>query len=369
MKRQLNVPPAGSSDMVLSGLPSDAAVYQARLTLPASAANGNSDRVDALPLDDQAWAVYQPPSAGRVLVVSQGNVFLEQVFAALSAQMGFQPFRLKAGQPLPPDPFNLYVFDGPITGTLPAGDLLLINPSTNGLFTVGAAFTNTALTKVAQNDPLTQFVDWRGVHLLQARQAQLPAWAHAVVEAQGGPLIFAGETDGRRVAVILFDLHDSDLPLQVSFPILMSNLLNYLAPASSFSAPDGLRPGQTLHIKLSGGETNLSVDDPGGGHRVVPADGSFADTGLLGVYTLRSNQTALGNFAVNLFDPSESAIRPATSIRIGRVDVAASAAQEQGTFEIWPWIAAAAFVLLLVEWWVYHRGMPAPKLRQSTPEV
>ena len=213
--QQLNVPPAGSSDMVLSGLPSDAAVYQARLTLPASAANGNSDRVDALPLDDQAWAVYQPPSAGRVLVVSQGNVFLEQVFAALSAQMGFQPFRLKAGQPLPPDPFNLYVFDGPITGTLPAGDLLLINPSTNGLFTVGAAFTNTALTKVAQNDPLTQFVDWRGVHLLQARQAQLPAWAHAVVEAEGGPLIFAGETDGRRVAVILFDLHDSQAGVDV----------------------------------------------------------------------------------------------------------------------------------------------------------
>ncbi len=367
--QQLDVPPAGSADMVLSSLPSEPAVYQARLTLPASAANASSGRVDALPLDDQAWAVYQPPSAGRVLVVSPGNVFLEQVFAALSAQMGFQPFRLKAGQPLPPDPFNLYVFDGPITGTLPAGDLLLINPTTNSLFTVGATFTNTAVTQVTANDPLSQFVDWHGVHLLQAHTAQMPAWAHVVVAAEGGPLIFAGETDGRRVAVILFDLHDSDLPLQVSFPILMSNLLNYLAPASSFSAPDGLQPDQTLHIKLSGGETNLSVDDPGGGHTAVPADGSFANTGRLGVYSLRSNQTVLGNFAVNLFDPSESAIRPAASIRIGREDVAASSAQEQGTFEIWPWIAAAAFVLLLIEWWVYHRGMPAPRLRKSAVEA
>jgi hypothetical protein len=45
--------------------------------------------------------------------------------------------------------------------------------------------------------------------------------------------------------------------------------------------------------------------------------------------------------------------------------VSASAAQEQGQLEIWPWIAAAAFALLLIEWWVYHRGMTAPKLQRT----
>jgi hypothetical protein len=87
------------------------------------------------------------------------------------------------------------------------------------------------------------------------------------------------------------------------------------------------------------------------------------------VYTIWSNQTVVGYFAVNLFDPFESNIRPQTSIRIGRDDVSASAPQEQGTLEIWPWIAAAAFGLLLVEWWVYHRGMAAPKFRKSTLEA
>ena len=98
----------------------------------------------------------------------------------------------------------------------------------------------------------------------------------------------------------------------------------------------------------------------------MPADGSFGGTGLLGVYTVLSNQTAVGHFAVNLFDPSESNIRPAPSIRIGRAEVAATAPQEQGTLEIWPWIAGAALVLLLVEWWVYHRGLVAPKLGKTT---
>jgi Ca-activated chloride channel family protein len=366
--QQLNVPAGGSSDMVISNLPPDPAIYQARLSLPAGD-TGNNGRVDSLPLDDQAWAVYQPPSAGRVLVISQGNVFLEQVFAALSVQLGFQPFRLKSGQPIPPDPFNLYVFDGPITGTLPSGDLLLINPSSTDLFSVGGVFTNTQVAQVAQNDPLTQYVDWRGVHVLQAHQVSLPAWAHAVVNAAGGPLIFAGQVNGRRVAVITFDLHDSDLPLQVTFPILMSNLLNYLAPANSFTPPDGLQPGQTVPIKLSGGQTNLSVQDPSGARAPLPADGAYAGARLLGVYTIYANQAAVGNFAVNLFDPFESNIRPESSIRIGRDSVSATAPQEQGTLEIWPWIAAAAFALLLIEWWVYHRGMSVPRFRKSSVEA
>jgi hypothetical protein len=40
--------------------------------------------------------------------------------------------------------------------------------------------------------------------------------------------------------------------------------------------------------------------------------------------------------------------------------VAASAREERGQLEIWPWLAAAAFALLLVEWWIYHRGPTLP---------
>ena len=152
--------------------------------------------------------MYQPPSAGRVLLISGGNIFLEQIFTALSPSLGLPAFRLKADQPLPSDPFDLYVLDGPITNTLPAGDLLLVNPPSNALFAVGAAFTNTQVVRVAENDPLTQFLDWSGVHMLQAHQVTPPAWARVLVQAEGGPLVFAGETGGRRVAVLTFDLHD-----------------------------------------------------------------------------------------------------------------------------------------------------------------
>jgi hypothetical protein len=356
--QELDVPAGGSAPLVLTDLPDGLAIYQARLSLPASA--GDAKEVDEFALDDTAWAVYQPASSGRALLISPGNIFLEQMLAALKT---LQPFRLNPGAPIPQDPFDLYVFDSVITDTLPSKDLLLVNPPSNALFHVGDVFTVTGSARVVANDPLTQYVDWSGVHVLKARQVETPSWARVLVEAEGGPLVFAGETGGRRVAVITFDLHDSDLPLQVTYPILMSNLINYLAPAQAFSAPDGLRPGETLVIKPSGGDSVIVVQDPLGrriGTTVTEAGVVFAGADALGVYTVASNQNVLGYFAVNLFNPAESRIRPAEFIRVGRSDVAASARNERGQLEIWPWLAAAAFAALVIEWWVYHRGATLP---------
>jgi hypothetical protein len=360
---QLQVPAGGTADLVLADLPARQAVYQARLSLPAGAQPSAAGTLDPLTLDDTAWAVYQPPRAGRVLVVSPGNVFLEQVLSALAQPLGLQPFRLKQDQPLPPERFDLYVFDGVLTDTLPTGDLLLVNPPPNPLFEVGGVFTNTTPVRVAENDPLARFVDWSQVHLLQARRVTVPEWARVVVEAEGGPLVFAGEVSGRRVAVLTFDLHDSDLPLQVTYPVLMANLIGYLAPAQAFSAPDGLRPGQTLTIRPSGGDAIIAIEVPAGarhGATATEAGVIFADTHTLGVYRVFSNQGFLGAFAVNLFDPGESSIRPAASIRIGRIDVGAAPRAAQGQLEIWPWLAGLALLLLLLEWWLHHRGATLP---------
>ncbi len=358
--QQLTVPAGKAESIVLADLPAGPAVYQAKLSLPASAADPVA--LDSFALDDTAWAVYQPPSAGRVLLISPKNIFLEQVLAALP---GLEPFRLTPGAPLPNDPFNLYVFDSVITDTLPAGDLLLVNPPSNPLFTVGGTFTNTALAQLATNDPLAQNLDWGNVHILKARQVTPPTWARVLVMGEGGPLVFAGETGGRRVAVLTFDLHDSDLPLQIAYPILMANLINYLAPSQAFSAPDGLRPGGTLTLKPSGGDTVIAIEDPHGARyaaQTTEAGVIFADTHTLGVYTAFSNQAILGSFAVNLFNPGESNIRPAQFITVGRSDVTASARDETGQLEIWPWVAAVAFIILLIEWWIYHRGPTLPAL-------
>ncbi len=357
--QQLDVPAGASADLVLDDLPDVPAAYAVALSVP-----GGAEGLDALALDDTAWAIYQPPASGRALLVSPGNVFLEQMLTALP---GLQPFRLLPGAQPPDEPFDLYILDS-LTDTLavPTAELLVVNPSSGGdLFQVGEVFTNTQLVRVAANDPLAQYLDWSAVRVLQARRVSVPAWARVVVEAEGGPLVFAGETGGRRVAVITFRLQDSDLPLQLAFPILISNLINYLAPAQAFSAPDGLRVGETLLIKPGGGDRAIAIDNPDGVRYQAAATEAgvlFADSDRLGVYTVVSNQSVLGRFAVNLFNSAESAIRPAATIRVGRADVPASLEAEVGQLELWPWIAAAGVGLLLIEWWVYQRGATLPAL-------
>src|SRR5207253_7573082 len=80
----------------------------------------------------------------------------------------------------------------------------------------------------------------------KARKIEAPPWLQTVVDSDQGPLLLAGEapaTDrlaGQRIAVLAFDPRDSNLPSLAAFPLLISNLVDWLYPPASKQA---LRPG------------------------------------------------------------------------------------------------------------------------------
>ena len=82
-----------TQSVVLPDLPREAAVYQAKLSRP----DQSTQSLDALTLDDAAFAVNNPAGARRVLVVSQGNVFLEQLLAAMPDLQAFRALPQKDG--------------------------------------------------------------------------------------------------------------------------------------------------------------------------------------------------------------------------------------------------------------------------------
>ncbi|PWH16816.1 MAG: hypothetical protein DDG60_03455 [Anaerolineae bacterium] len=348
--RQLEIPPGESRSLTLETIPAGGRIYQARISNP----QGDSV-LDAFPLDDTAFAINQDAAARRVLLVSKGNLYLEQLLAALP---GIQPFRSLTGE-IPPDSFDLYLFDGAYpTQTLP-GSLLLVSPPPNPLFVVGSPFQPAEMR--VREHPLTRYVDWSNVHILQASSVTLPAWADLLIEADGRPLVFAGESGGRRVAVLTFDLRQSDLPLQVAYPILFSNLINYLVPPAAFDASQALRPGDSLTLVPPPGVERIVVAAPSGNlYTLLPSSASlaFTNTEEIGYYAvnfLSKDTTRAEYFAVNLFDPSESNIRPAETLRIGQTALNPATAEQTGLRELWPWLAALALLVLLIEWLVYHR--------------
>jgi hypothetical protein len=372
--RRLNVPARGSADLTLADLPYDMQVLGARLVVKDAVIE------DALPLDNAAWAVYTPPASGRVLLVSEGNLFLERALGALPS---VELTRLSPDQPLPVEPYDLYVYDGGITGTLPAGtlpvgNLWLIGPSAlppNGgeleggdgfPIEVGGIFTDTAITDVAADDPLLRYVDLDNVHVLQARRVEPPPGARVLVAARGGPLLLVVERPEGRLAVLTFDLHDSDLPLQIAFPILTANLADWLLPQGTARFPATIRPGEPVVIPPDPEAAEILVTAPDGARhslRVGEEAPVFVATDRLGVYLVeqldRSGdvlQSAV--LTVNLFDAAESDIAPRETVTIGQAEVVKEpvAEPERGRRELWPWLAGAALCLVAVEWWAYQVG-------------
>jgi Ca-activated chloride channel homolog len=337
---------------------------EAVLTPPVNAAVS-----DYFTLDDKAYAVYNPPQSGRVLFLSStGNIYIEQLLAAFS---GVQPFRAPLEAPLPSDPFDLYIYDGGLSETLPAAELLLINPPSNDLFPVGEEVTPEADSTISvADDELLKFVDLSNVHILKFRETQTPAWARTLVSMDGKPLIFYGTLNRHRLVVFTFDLRDTDLPLQVAYPILMSNLIEWLTPSTVIAADETIHPGDSVTIRPAVGEQVVGIvapDDSVFTADVTNAGALFADTYQLGIYGVGTASAVEGTkfaglFAVNLFSPLESHIAPAETLTVGRSEIDPSLRDQLGQREFWPYVAAVALLILLIEWWVYHRGSSVPKI-------
>ena len=301
-----------------------------------------------------------------MLLVTSGNVFLERLLLLLANLSASRTVPDAEGAiTLPKQPFDIYIFDGIIPGgELPPGQLMLINPPENGLFTVGAEMQVPENARTTDH-PLAQFLEWSPVHVYETRTIEAPAWADVLVETAEAPLVFIGEQGGRRVAVVGFDLHRSDLPLQIAFPILFANLFEYLAPHGIVENPNGARPNQPVSISPGPGATSVSVSPPQGEPVLLESPGEtvlFGGTGQIGFYTVRVSdgvnfQEAV--FAVNLFSPAESQIAARDQVRVGQASVPASGENEVSSREIWGWLLALALAFLFIEWLAYHRRLGA----------
>lgn len=359
--------PAGQEVALLSErLPEGAQAVEAALTLPADSAY-----VDYLALDNRAWTVLGTAAARRVLLMTPGNLFLEQ---ALRSLPGVQAFRGDLARGLPAEPFDLYIFDNWLPPALPAGDLLIVNPpASTPLFAVGAESSRTANPRARADDPRTAFVDVSAVRVLVFREVTDAAWAEPLITADGGPLLLAGSADGRQVAVLAFDLHNSDLPLQIAWPVLVANLMDWYTPPGLTGGVHNLSVGQPLALQPPAAAAAVRVTLPGGGQQTLPVTGGplvFASTGQTGLYTAEALEngavTARAAFAVNLFEPLESDIRPQAAVTLGRQTVALGAREDVGQQEFWPLLALAALAVLLLEWYAYHRRMHIPRQRVVT---
>ena len=346
--RWLDLPAQESRSLSLTGLPPE--TRQVRVTLAGE---------DILAVDNTAWTVRNAAPA-QVLVVGEGNLFLER---ALGLLPGLTPQRAAPDQPLPETPFDLVIFDRVTPERLPEGNLLFIAPpASTELFEVRGVMTQTQITHLEGQSPLLAFVKLNNFHLARAQAIQPPAWSQPLIEAKGGPLLLAGQPEQRRVAILAFDLFQSDLPLQVDFPILLLNLTRWLLPETSLEQGQSLQAQQSFNLPVVPSASALLVETPGGRQLSIPADRpTFADTAEVGIYRVleqgdgSTDPTLLAEFAVNLLAETETDLQPQT-VQFTGTTPAPGQESLTGQREGWWLLALGGLAVLLAEWWVYWRG-------------
>lgn len=308
------------------------------------------DSPDAL-LADNSAALFLPAGGQNSVLVKSDHADL--YMRALSGYHGLQPVTgtVKSGSDT-----AFTVWEGDLPAALPPGGLLLVNPSGSLLPSTGD-MENVGAPDVEQSHPLMADLDLRALSVQKAHKITVPNWLEPIAQGPGGPLILAGERDGRRIAVLTFDPADSNLPKLAAFPLLMANLADWLYPQAGVGA---LHPGDAALVP-----PGSTVTTPSGRKFPVSEAGVFADTGEVGIYSVAATsgggqgsvdkqnpaQDATRAFAVNMADAHESTAAPQSHPELER---AAVPGPEKVTVQDFWWpVSLLALVLAGGEWLLY----------------
>ena len=326
---------------------------------------------DALAADDAAQVIVPPPKSQAVLLVTDGNPYLDKLIHSLDLKAP-DVIRPAAYEAKVPTEYDVVIFDNYKPPKLPeAGNFVWFGQVPDG-----------GKTKIAYKDgqPVViedvRVLDWKRDHPIlkdvamgalyvdKMLRLQVPLDQEVLVDGLKGPLVVL-EREGKRTHLIVsFDTLQSNWPLKQSFPVFMFNALKFLAAGSAADVQQGYRPGATPHVPrtnlLQAGpdvkKVTLHAPDGGTKELTVPAREEFVLPPLerVGVYTTDPPVPGFERIAVNLLDPAESNLVPAENIPGG-----SAAAEEGGSgkrrVELWWWLAVGGLGMLMVEWWVYTR--------------
>ncbi len=329
---------------------------------------------DQLAVDDQAWAVVNPPRRAKVLLVTPGNDPLRFALGTESS-LEVADVTFETPQYLDTEPyqqqaaggkFDLVIYDRCQPKRLPQANTLFLGR----LPPEGWAAEQRRAPQIIDVDPPSAdaYVSWAtycwrintsGTASLVAsdRLADRPPVrgcpARRVSDAVLG-FVLITKWSATTQAATLYRYQLADSPQLPRFHLQCLEL----------SWRQSNRPGRQRDstwpaiLETTASNKAPAVRTPSG--QTIPLKegrlGRFAFTGTtqLGVYEVTGDK-ATQYFAVNLFQAAESNIRPRTEIKVGNVKVAGQPASVLSRREMWKLLLLGGLAVLLLEWYIYSR--------------
>lgn len=300
---------------------------------------------DPLAVDDTGYAVIGAPPP-RVLVVGEHDRALSEALWAVGASV--RPGETPDAQTIASS--DVVVLNRTPPFELPPGNYLLLGTTAANLpITADGAVRAPQVLRWSQAHPVLRYVDLHDLTIASAL-ALRPRGGEVLAEGEV-PLIWAYDGAGIRAIVLGFGLQESDLPLQIAFPILLRNALAWLVgTGGAYEAGDPLvvPAGSQLEAMLDGPEGSSTVLRARGGRFVVPV------LERAGLYTLRFGGHTR-RIAVNPA-PSEFEITPIHPA--AERTLSGPSQRTERPVELARALLVAVLVLLLLEWALWLRGLP-----------
>ena len=335
---------------------------------------------DVLAADDSASVIVPPPKQLAVLLVSDGNYFLEKAIQVMRLKspdvMTASAYEQLANKP---QNYDVIIFDHYQPSWLPdAGNFIYfgaVPPATQGPGQKVTAAADATGNPILLHDE--EVLDWdrdnpmlkdlalNRLYIDPALKLKAPLETQTLIDGLKGPLVVLAR-DGKRTNLIAaFQVENSNWPFEPSFPMFLHRALQYLAIGSDMDVRQSFEPGSSpviprANLLRAGPDIQtLKLTGPDGPRTLkIPPNGDFALPPLdhVGVYVTDPPVPQFERIAVNLLDSTESNTLPAP-VAPGEATAKIEEVKDQQARREWWWylVAFIGLPLLFIEWWVYTR--------------
>ncbi len=317
---------------------------------------------DDFPVDNMAYSVLNPSKDMWILLVTKGNYFLEKLLEA------YPNFMINSVKEIISSSWtdqttrhDIVILDRISPPSTEKGNFLLIDSFSPSIPLLRIdQIDNPEVLDWDRKNPLMTNLDLSGLTIESATLVKADKALQPIIESRQTGLMYSYQKSGLRSVFLGFDLTKSDLPLRVAFPVMMSNIFQWLRPNKLRFSSAQIKAGNSFDMHLEAQTKNFSIHTPSGKwekHSVESNPFSYVNTGEVGIYMVVEGEKRR-YFAVNLVDESESDIRVPT-VESPAQEAAVNSGPEPATAELplWIFFLFSASAILVLEWcfWLKSR--------------
>ena len=322
---------------------------------------------DDLNTDNRARLVVPPPRALDVALVGEDSFLLQSLLEGMPLESldVMTPATYSALIDSGQGAWDVVLFDGWTPEVFPRGQFLVFG-SLDGideLAPYGSA--ERAFIRSSKDEhPIFRYVTLDDLFIWKMPKVAVNGDVEVLAESIEGPTIVLVKRAGIELLWVAFGILDSTWWHQRSFANFIPNAVEFLAASGGALVEKSLVPGEPITMALPAGTRSVEVVRPDGvvEEGFLSPDGRFSwgpvlQAGLHEVSWSAPGDSERSNVlvAVNMLDGLEGQIDAAEALNLSVERITGTRRSRSALVSVWPWLLVAGLLILVLEWYVYHR--------------